>query len=281
MLPSSKKFLEITNNNSPDVAVILGSGLTNFFDDQDIIESVSYEELEDFPQPTVKGHAGKLVLGKINNLNVVCMYGRSHIYEGHNPQSLAAPIRVLKDIGSKLLIVTNAAGSLDENMPAGSLMTIKDHINWSGFNPLIGANADSYGPRFHDMSDGYHKFYREQLIDIAKKKNQKLYEGIYCMYSGPNFETPAEINALKVIGGNAVGMSTVPEVLVANHCSLPVIGISVITNLAAGMNKTKLSHQETLENASLAENNVLNLIKQFIREVQFDDSSRNNEKKKR
>ena len=276
MLPSLKKFLEITNNNSPDVAVILGSGLTNFFDDQDIIESVSYEELEDFPQPTVKGHAGKLVLGKINNLNVVCMYGRSHIYEGHNPQSLAAPIRVLKDIGSKLLIVTNAAGSLDENMPAGSLMAIKDHINWSGFNPLIGANAESYGPRFHDMSDGYHKFYREQLIDIAKKTNQKLYEGIYCMYSGPNFETPAEINALKVIGGNAVGMSTVPEVLVANHCSLPVIGISVITNLAAGMNKTKLSHQETLENASLAENNVLNLIKQFIREVQFDDSSRNN-----
>ncbi|MDC3112700.1 purine-nucleoside phosphorylase [Pelagibacteraceae bacterium] len=276
MFPSSKKFLEITNNNSPDVAVILGSGLTNFFDDQDIIESVSYEELEDFPQPTVKGHAGKLVLGKINNLNVVCMYGRSHIYEGHNPQSLAAPIRVLKDIGSKLLIVTNAAGSLDENMPAGSLMAIKDHINWSGFNPLIGANAESYGPRFHDMSDGYHKFYREQLIDIAKNTNQKLYEGIYCMYSGPNFETPAEINALKVIGGNAVGMSTVPEVLVANHCSLPVIGISVITNLAAGMNKTKLSHQETLENASLAENNVLNLIKQFIREVQFDDSSRNN-----
>ena len=276
MFPSSKKFLEITNNNSPDVAVILGSGLTNFFDDQDIIESVSYAELEDFPQPTVKGHAGKLVLGKINNLNVVCMYGRSHIYEGHNPQSLAAPIRVLKDIGSKLLIVTNAAGSLDENMPAGSLMAIKDHINWSGFNPLIGANAESYGPRFHDMSDGYHKFYREQLIDIAKKTNQKLYEGIYCMYSGPNFETPAEINALKVIGGNAVGMSTVPEVLVANHCSLPVIGISVITNLAAGMNKTKLSHQETLENASLAENNVLNLIKQFICEVQFDDSSRNN-----
>ncbi len=276
MFPSSKKFLEITNNNSPDVAVILGSGLTNFFDDQDIIESVSYEELEDFPQPTVKGHAGKLVLGKINNLNVVCMYGRSHIYEGHNPQSLAAPIRVLKDIGSKLLIVTNAAGSLDQNMPAGSLMAIKDHINWSGFNPLIGANAESYGPRFHDMSDGYHKFYREQLIDIAKKTKQKLYEGIYCMYSGPNFETPAEINALKVIGGNAVGMSTVPEVLVANHCSLPVIGISVITNLAAGMNKTKLSHQETLENASLAENNVLNLIKQFIREVQFDDSSRNN-----
>ena len=276
MLPSAKKFLEITNNTSPDIAVILGSGLTNFFEEKDIQESISYEQLSDFPQPTVKGHAGKLVLGKINTLNVVCMYGRSHIYEGHNPQSLALPIRVLKDIGCKLLIVTNAAGSLDEAMPAGSLMAIKDHINWSGFNPLIGPNAEEYGPRFHDMSDGYHKFYRDQLIKVAKKIDQKIYEGIYCMYSGPNFETPAEINALKVIGGNAVGMSTVPEVLVANHCGLPVIGISVITNLAAGMNKTKLSHQETLENASLAENNVLNLIKQFIQEVQFDDTSRDN-----
>ena len=276
MLPSAKKFLEITNNTSPDIAVILGSGLTNFFEEKDIQESISYEQLSDFPQPTVKGHAGKLVLGKINNLNVVCMYGRSHIYEGHNPQSLASPIRVLNDIGCKLLVVTNAAGSLDEAMPAGSLMAINDHINWSGFNPLIGPNAEEYGPRFHDMSDAYHKFYRDQLIQVAKKIDQKIYEGIYCMYSGPNFETPAEINALKVIGGNAVGMSTVPEVLVANHCGLPVIGISVITNLAAGMNKTKLSHQETLENASLAENNVLNLIKQFIQEVQFDDTSRDN-----
>ena len=276
MFPSSKKFLEITNNIHPEIAIILGSGLTNFFEEEDIIASISYEELEDFPQPTVKGHAGKLVLGKIDNHKVVCMYGRSHIYEGYNPQSLAAPIRVLKDIGCKLLIVTNAAGSLDENMPAGSLMAITDHINWSGFNPLIGSNSDNYGPRFHDMSDGYHKYYRDQLIEVANNINQKLYEGVYCMYSGPNFETPAEIGALRVIGGNAVGMSTVPEVLVANHCNLSVIGISVITNLAAGMNKTKLSHQETLENASLAENSVINLIKKFISEVQLDDSSRNN-----
>jgi inosine/guanosine/xanthosine phosphorylase family protein len=161
-------------------------------------------------------------------------------------------------------------------MPAGSLMAISDHINWSGYNPLIGKNQDEYGPRFHDMSDGYHKFYRDQLIETAKKTNQQIFEGIYCMYSGPNFETPAEINALKVIGGNAVGMSTVPEVLVANHCDLSVIAISVITNLAAGMNKTKLSHKETLENANLAENNILQLIKNFITEVTFDDSTGNN-----
>ena len=275
MHTSSEIFLEQTNTN-PDVAVILGSGLTNFFEPQNIIKEISYTDLPDFPQPTVKGHAGKLVLGEIGQRKVVCMYGRSHIYEGHDPQSLAKPIRVLKDIGCKLLIVTNAAGSLDETMPAGSLMAISDHINWSGFNPLIGKNDEEYGPRFHDMSDGYHKFYRDQLLNTAKKLNQKIYEGIYCMYSGPNFETPAEINALRVIGGNAVGMSTVPEVIVANHCDLPVVAISVITNLAAGMNKTKLSHQETLENASLAEKNILQLIKNYINEVELNDSSGNN-----
>jgi len=275
MHDSSKFFLEKTNTN-PDIAIILGSGLTNFFDTKNIIAEIPYTDLPDFPQPTVKGHAGKLVLGDVAGIKTVCMYGRSHIYEGHQPNDLAKPIRVLKDIGCKLLIVTNAAGSLDENMPAGSLMAISDHINWSGYNPLIGKNYDDYGPRFHDMSDGYHKYYRDQLISAAKKINQKIYEGIYCMYSGPNFETPAEINALKVIGGNAVGMSTVPEVLVANHCDLSVIAVSVITNLAAGMNKTKLSHKETLENASLAEKEILNLIKQFIEEVTFDDPARNN-----
>tara|TARA_Y100001970_G_scaffold220806_1_gene271305 strand:- start:6811 stop:7641 length:831 start_codon:yes stop_codon:yes gene_type:complete len=273
---SAKVFFEKSNNIKPDIAVVLGSGLTNFFEEKDILSSISYTDLSDFPQPTIEGHAGKLVLGKIGKANVVCMYGRSHIYEGHEPQSLAKPIRVIKDIGCKLLIVTNAAGSLDQNMPAGSLMAITDHINWSGFNPLIGDNADTYGPRFNDMSDGYNEYYRKQLLTVAKKNDQKLYEGIYCMYSGPNFETPAEINALKVIGGNAVGMSTVPEVLVANHCNLPVIAISVITNLAAGMNKKKLSHQETLENAALAETNIINLIKNYIHDVKLDDSSGNN-----
>jgi len=276
MHDSAKLFLEITNNSKPEIAIILGSGLTNFFDDKEIVASISYADLPDFPQPTVKGHAGKIILGKINNVNVVCMYGRSHIYEGHEPAALAKPIRVLKDIGCKLLVVTNAAGSLDEDMPPGSLMAITDHINLSGFNPLIGPNADEYGPRFYDMSDGYHKKYRDQLINIANTINQKIYQGVYCMYSGPNFETPAEINASKVLGVNAVGMSTVPEVLVANHCSLPVIAVSIITNLAAGMNKNKLSHQETLENAGMAEKNILNLIKQFIGKVKIDDTSRDN-----
>ena len=276
MLASSEVFLKTTNNINPDIAIILGSGLTNFFDEKDILHSISYEKLPDFPQPTVQGHAGKLVLGSIHNRKIVCLYGRSHIYEGHDPKILANPIRVLKDIGCKLLIVTNAAGSLIQDMPAGSLMAINDHINWSGYNPLIGKNDENYGPRFPDMSDGYHQFYRNQLKEIAKKNNQQLFEGVYCMYSGPNFETPAEIKASKVMGASAVGMSTVPEVLVANHCSLSVVAVSVITNLAAGMNQTKLSHQETLENAALAEEKLINLIKNFVRDVKFDDTSRNN-----
>ena len=276
MHDSAKIFFEKSNNIKPDIAVILGSGLTNFFEEKDILSTISYKDLSDFPQPTIKGHAGKIVLGKIHNINVVCMYGRSHVYEGHDPRVLAKPIRVLKDIGCKLLIVTNAAGSLDEDMPAGSLMAITDHINLSGFNPLIGPNADDYGPRFHDMSDGYHKNYRDQLINIANKINQKIFQGVYCMFSGPNFETPAEIKASKILGVNAVGMSTVPEVLVANHCSLPVIAISVITNLAAGISKKKLSHQETLENAGIAEKNIISLIQKFIKEVIIDDTSRNN-----
>ncbi len=276
MLTSSKVFLEITNNIKPDIAIILGSGLTKFFEAQDILHSISYEKLADFPQPTVQGHAGKLVLGSLHNKKIVCMYGRSHIYEGHEPKILAKPIRVLKDIGCKLLIVTNAAGSVIQDMPAGSIMAISDHINWSGYNPLIGTNDDNYGPRFSDMSDAYHQFYRKQLKEAAKNLNQKLFEGVYCMYSGPNFETPAEIKAAKFIGASAVGMSTVPEVLVANHCSLPVIAISVITNLAAGMSKTKLSHQETLDNAALSEEKLISLIKNFVKDVKFDDTSRNN-----
>ena len=276
MHDSSKIIIEKISKFKPKVGVILGSGLENFFSDDAIKYSIEYDHLPDFPQPTIKGHSGKLVFGEVDNCEVVCMYGRSHIYEGHDPKSLAKPIRVLKDIGCKLLVVTNAAGSLDIDMPSGSLMAISDHLNLSGFNPLIGSNADNYGPRFSDMSDAYNLYYRKQLLKTAEKINQKLFEGVYCMYSGPNFETPAEINSLKILGGNAVGMSTVPEVIVANHCGLPVIAISVITNLAAGMSKTKLSHQETLANAALAETNIIKLIKTFIHDVKIDDTSGNN-----
>ena len=275
MLSSSIIFQKKTKNIKPKIAVILGSGLTKFFDNKQILHTILYEELPNFPKPTVKGHSGKLLVGKIDTQNVVCLYGRSHIYEGHDPAELSNPVRFLKDIGCELLIITNAAGSLKENMPPGSLMLIKDHINWSGFNPLIGPNNESYGSRFSDMSDAYNIYYRDQLKNVANKNSQKLFEGVYCMYSGPSFETPAEIKALQIIGGDAVGMSTVPETIVANHCGLSVVGISIMTNYAAGMSKTKLSHQETLEQASLVEEKVLALIKNFICVVKFNDTTGN------
>ena len=264
MHKSAQIFLEKTKNNSPEIAVILGSGLTNFFDEKDIITTIPYEYLSDFPQPTVKGHSGKLVFGNINSHLVVCMYGRSHIYEGYDPKTLTIPIRTLKEIGCNLLIITNAPGSLNSDMPPGSLMNIRDHINWSGFNPLIGNNDDNFGPRFSDMSNAYNKFYREQLKDVAQSIKQELFEGVYCMYSGPSFETPSEIKALKTIGGDAVGMSTVPEVITANHCNLKTIAISVITNLAAGLSRKALSHEDTLRGAQKAESRVVRLIKEFI-----------------
>ncbi|PPR47792.1 MAG: Purine nucleoside phosphorylase 1 [Alphaproteobacteria bacterium MarineAlpha5_Bin9] len=276
MLKSSKVFLKKTKNIKPDVAVILGSGLTNFFEKKNIIKLISYRELPNFPEPTVKGHLGKVVLGKIKSHNILCLHGRSHIYEGINTNSLKTPIRFLKDIGCKLIIITNAAGSIHKSIKPGSIMSIKDHINWSGFNPLIGPNEDDYGPRFSDMSDPYDKFYRKQLKKIAKKINQKIYEGTYCMFSGPSFETPAEIKAMRTLGVSAVGMSTVPEVIIANHCSLPVVALSVITNQAAGISKNKLSHKETLEQAALVEKKILKLIKNFIKELIFYDTTRNN-----
>ena len=267
MLKSSNLLLKKTENIKPKIAIILGSGLINFFDSKDIIKTVLYKNLPDFSQTTVKGHTGKLVFGNIGKKSVICLYGRSHIYEGHNPKNLAGPIRVLKEIGCELLIITNAAGSLNKKIPKGSLMLIKDHINWSGYNPLIGPNDDNYGPRFSDMSDAYNIKIRKKIHAISKKNKIKLHEGVYAMYSGPNFETPAEIKALRILGADVVGMSTIPEVIVANHCGIKTIGISVITNLAAGLKKSILSHKETIETAKKTEKKIILLIKKLIKEI--------------
>ena len=263
MLQSSKIILKKIKNK-PEIAVILGSGLSNFFNSSEIKENIPYSKLPDFIKPTVKGHSGNLVTGIIAKKNVICMYGRSHIYEGNNPQDLKAPIRVLKDIGCKILIITNAAGSLNKKIKSGSLVLIKDHINWSGFNPLIGPNDENYGPRFNDMSNAYNLQLRKKIQKVSKKSKIKLNEGIYAMYSGPNFEPPAEINALKILGCDVVGMSTVPEVIIANHCGIKTLAISVVTNYAAGLSKKKLSHKETLSEAKKAEKNIIKLIKNFI-----------------
>lgn len=230
-----------------DVALMLGSGLSSV---AQIIEQpvvIPYEELDGFPRSTVPGHSGQLVLGSVQGIGVVCMQGRHHAYEGHAPTALVLPIRCLHALGCRTLILTNAAGSLRTDMSAGDLMVIRDHINWSGINPLIGLNDASLGPRFVDMSDAWSEDLRARLGEAAREQAISLREGVYLMTSGPNFETPAEVRAMAMLGADAVGMSTVPECLVARHCGMRVMGLSLITNLGAGLVPHQtLDHADTL-----------------------------------
>ncbi len=249
---------------TPRVGIVLGSGLGGLADKIDAVASIDFKDIPDFPQSTVEGHAGRLILGRLGGMPVVCMQGRIHLYEGIDPQDLAVPVRVLKLLGVEILLVTNAAGSMSEDMGPGSLMLISDHINFTGRNPLVGENDDRFGPRFFSMGDAYDATLREHFKAVAKEMGIKLHEGVYLHYLGPNFETPAEIRAFKTMGADAVGMSTTPEVLVARHMGLRVAAISNITNLAAGMSKTELSHEQTLECAKLAAEDLESLVTIFL-----------------
>lgn len=248
----------------PETALILGSGLGKFGDMMEIDTVISYDRIADFPQPTVRGHAGRLLIGRVGQTPLVCMQGRMHIYEGHRAEKLAIPIRSLKKLGVEKLIITNAAGSLDMDMPAGAIMVIEDHINLSGHNPLIGPNDDDMGPRFFDMTTAYDLDMRRRLADCADKLDLTLHSGVYGQLTGPNFETPAEIRMLAKLGINAVGMSTVPECLVARHCGIRVAGLSLITNLGAGMSGNPLSHDETLREAEKSFDDISRLLTRFI-----------------
>ena len=248
----------------PKVALILGSGLGKFGDMMDIDSTISYDQIPDFPQPTVVGHAGRLLIGKVGRTPVVCMQGRMHLYEGHPAEKLAISIRTFKRLGVEKLIITNAAGSLHKDMPAGSIMMIDDHVNMSGHNPLTGINDDTYGPRFFDMTEAYDPQLRDRIVKSAKALDIPLYNGVYVQLAGPNFETPAEIRMLSKLGIDAVGMSTVQECLVARHCGITVAGISLITNLAAGLSPSPLSHEETLSEAEAAFGDISRLLVDFI-----------------
>lgn len=251
----------------PKTAIILGSGLGSFGDNMDIDTVVTYDKIPDFPQPTVEGHAGRLLIGKIGNTPLVCMQGRMHLYEGHPAPELAISIRTFKKLGVENLIITNAAGSLRMNMPAGSIMSIEDHVNMSGFNPLIGPNDDEFGPRFFDMTEAWDKELRERMLKAARKVDINLHSGTYVQFAGPNFETPAEIRMLAKLGLDAVGMSTVQECLVARHCGIRVCGLSVITNLGAGLAGHALSHDETLSEGQKAYNDISKVLVEFISEL--------------
>lgn len=235
---------------TPEIGLILGSGLGDYANTLDDAQRITYEEIPNFPVPTVAGHCGTLVFGKKHGKNVVILQGRNHFYEGLSQQEITIPVRVLAALGVKRLILTNACGGVNLNFHPGDLMLISDHINFSGSNPLIGPNLDVFGPRFPDMSDLYTASLRKSIREKAEQEGISLREGIYAMYSGPNYETPAEIRMFRTLGADVVGMSTVPEALVAGHCGMEVVGISCVTNMAAGVLPVKLSHTEVVETAA-------------------------------
>ena len=251
----------------PEIGIILGSGLGAIADQIENPEFYPYSEIPHFPISTVQGHAGRLVVGTLEGKTVVAMQGRFHYYEGYPIQEVTFPVRVMKALGIEALIVTNAAGASNPEFNPGDLMIIKDHINLAGANPLIGKNLDEFGPRFPDMSDAYNKELRTKVKAIAQNLNIPVQEGVYAWFSGPTYETPAEVKMARVLGSDAVGMSTVPEVIVANHSGIKVIGISCLTNMAAGILDQPLSHIEVMETSELVREKFINLVKNIIKEL--------------
>lgn len=247
-------------NFTPRVGMILGSGLGSVGNEIKDSVKLPFSSIPGFPQSSVAGHKGQLILGTLGSTAVACMQGRIHGYEGTEGTAYKLFIRTLKLLGCEILFVTNAAGSLHEKVGPGELMLISDHINMNHRNPLIGPNNDEFGDRFHAMTDAYDSILRKRIHNIAKKIHIPLTEGVYISVTGPSFETPAEIRAYRVLGADAVGMSTVPEVIIARHCGLRVAAISSITNLAAGMADETLSHEGTLHYGQIAAKNLSRLL---------------------
>lgn len=230
----------------PAIAVVLGSGLGDLVSEMDEKDVIPYAQIPGFPVSDVAGHADQLVFGTIGGREVVAMQGRFHYYEGFTMKQLTFPIFVLRQLGVKSLIVTNACGGINENFAPGDLMLITDHINLLGNNPLIGPNDERFGPRFPDMSEVYDRRLVKHAKDMARSLSIEVKEGVYALFSGPCYETAAEIRAYKILGADAVGMSTVPEATVAKYLGMNVLGIACITNMATGISKTKHSHAEVL-----------------------------------
>lgn len=249
----------------PRVALVLGSGLGRVADRIEDPTRISYADLPGFPVPTVAGHSGALVLGRLAGVDVLCLNGRVHAYEGGDgAQRLKVLVRTVKQLGVEALVLTNAAGSLRAEVGPGSLVLIRDHINMLGFNPLQGPNDEAWGPRFFSMRDAYDPVLAARFQAAAAAVGVTLPDGVYLAYPGPNFETPAEIRAFRTLGADLVGMSTVPEVLVARHCGLPVAALSAVTNLAEGMTDGTLSHGETLAQGAGIAQSLETLILAFL-----------------
>jgi len=248
----------------PTVAIVLGSGLGAFADDLAEASSISYSEIPGFAQATVEGHAGRLVIGKAGEVPIAAMQGRFHFYEGYSLEEVTFPIRVLKLLGVHTLILTNAAGSLNTEFTPGSLMIISDHINLLGANPLTGPNDERFGPRFPDLTTTYAPELQNMVIEEAKAMDLDMRRGVYASLTGPSYETPAEIHMVRTLGGDAVGMSTVPEAIVARHMDMRVIGISCITNLAAGVSNRPVDHSQVISTGERVRKQFTELLRRVV-----------------
>lgn len=260
-------YIQTKTSIKPEIALILGSGLGAIADDIENAVKIDYREIPGFPTVKVEGHAGCLVIGKLSDKNVVAMQGRFHFYEGYSMSTVVFPMRVMKLLGAEILIVTNAAGGVNTNFTSGDLMIIKDHINAMGTNPLIGENYAALGPRFPDMTFAYNKDFIYLAEKIAADLNIKIQKGVYYASSGPSYETPSEIKMVRMLGADAVGMSTVPEVIVANHMGMKVLGVSCITNMAAGILAQPLDHKEVIETANRIKLDFIKLMKEIINQI--------------
>jgi purine-nucleoside phosphorylase len=251
----------------PEVAIVLGSGLGALAEKLEKPQSIDYSEIPYWPRSTTPGHVGKLVAGELSGVPVIIMQGRVHYYEGYTMEEVTFPVRALKLLGVESLVLTNASGGINPEVDPGTLIAIEDHINFMGVNPLVGENIGSFGPRFPDMTKAYDKEYLEKLVMVAEREQIPLERGTYIAFSGPSFETPAEIKMARIMGADAVGMSTVPEVIVANHMGMRVCGISCVANFAAGITNQRLTHEEVLATMNAAADSVCTLISNFLKEL--------------
>ena len=264
MFQQTKAYLEAKIKSRPSIGVVLGSGLGAFADALSDSTHIPYADIPGWPRSTAIGHAGKLVFGNLGSTEIVVMSGRAHLYEGYSPARVTYGVRIFHMLGVRSLVLTNAAGGVNVSYQQGGLVLISDHINLQGVNPLVGANEDHFGPRFPDMSDAYSHEYRKIAKETAAELGIVLDEGVYAALSGPSYETPAEIRYLRTIGADLVGMSTVPEVIVANHMSMKVLAISCVTNMAAGVLPQKINHEEVLETGTRVRDTLLLLLKTVL-----------------
>ena len=256
-------FLKDKMHTRPETAIILGTGLGSLVHEITDAYEINYKDIPNFPVSTVEGHSGKLIFGELGDKDIMAMQGRFHFYEGYSMKEVTFPVRVMRELGIKTLFVSNAAGGMNPDFSIGDLMIITDHINFFPEHPLRGKNID-YGPRFPDMSEAYSKELIAKAIEIAKEKNIKVQQGIYIGTQGPTFETPAEYKMFRILGADAVGMSTVPEVIVANHCGIRVFGISVITDLGLEGKIVEVSHEEVQKAADAAQPKMTTIMRELI-----------------